>query len=586
MHFYKIEIAIEAPFLSGRSGNSPFGIDVWQITNKHNQPVFPSTLLKGNLREVLHRVGVAKDKVDLLYGKEYLDEHACPLISFDNEFTLQAPTGAKYELRTRNRNADDEGNRTSGLLVVTQPLVSGNRYNTLTFNAHCVVRLPDTDQAELAVKDLKSTIEKVYSLARNKGVGYGKVLDCEISGSDAYGDAAPGWEKLAEEVSTDSSSGSNEVEIKLTPAWNFCFQAPGSSGNEIKTLHHIPGSAIKANIAKEVKAVSPEPVNPNIQALLDNMVITHAYHGSAANGAIPDSLYITEGTVKNTFTEPAEQQSTPVKFKPDWKDSDKDLVNDSLSLSDKVKVVNHVKQAHNIETRATKNEALYSIESVLVDHRDPDYKPIWVAKIILPENTNHNVIKEFVELCNKSNNLASGWLSSIGKLKTPCQISLTTDLSNKGTQGVELKSVEQNQQATLQLSLSSDAELLQLEQLQELNLCDTSLLMTLYQEAFQARLIDPASRIEILDMCTTESLERQKNHWHNHSGSDSVQSVLVTNAGSAFKVQVNAAALLELEQNWHRYGIPSIDQDSAPAHYETETHLRENGYAQISLEAL
>jgi len=599
--WYRVTLEILPPFITRQSGALPFGLDADMCRAPDGVPAIPGSLIKGNLLEVFERIG-RKDLIDgwlgeekpLVVGGEAFTEPT--KLVFDPFWKLQGD-GKTQGLRTRIRIDEKTGATGDKMLQISRVLDSEEKQaegeHPLIFSGWIHV------QTDKPLSELRGWIEKglklIPALGGDRGVGLGRLHSAKVEEAGTF--EAPA---LLRGKSTRLSGEAKQQIIDkrslglcIHPLWPFCFprHRPVKS-NAIVSRDWIPGSAIKAVLAGAIKRKHGSL--GEVQNIFDGMRVTHARPVLKDQRERPAAVPLSLAAIKDecggyglydltTKDKPGLIDGKVPAFQPDWKRKVFDLAHGYMGWPKPPPRILQVRNAHDLDSRAAKNQQLYTVESVLV-HQGYD----WLANIDFPDS-NEGQLEQLLDYF--SDLLEQQDCYPLGRTKTPVALEIDSC-------GFRFKHGEGplTEGEPLIITLQSPARLLFSEGLEDIRTTDgAEALHDAYQQAFN-ELAKDAHVLKLKHYFAQQEL-RGGNFWYKKYGAktlDGYQAQVFTRAGSVFVFDVKDSEKAEEQiDKWRRLGLPQLGdapgkKDSKIKNLKREPWKRnpwvgENGYGEITV---
>jgi len=598
--WYKVTLEIFPPFITRQSGALPFGLDADMCHAPDGVPAIPGSLIKGNLLEVFKRLGCS-DLIDGWLGEEVVldagkEEYRKPAkLVFDPFWKLQGE-GKTQGLRTRISIDDETGATGDKMLQISRVLdskkkqVDGSRL--LIFSGLIHVQ---TDSPKSGLKDrIEKGLKLIPALGGDKGVGLGKLHSAKVEEGGQLGMPALLRNKSARLTSEEKQQiiGRRSLGLRLHPLWPFCFphHRPAKS-NTIISRDWIPGGAIKAVLAETLKRKRGHL--KEMQSLFDRMRVTHARPvlkgWRQRPAAIPLSLAAIKKEDHAYVLYDLASQSSPglidgeaPAFQPDWKSRVFDHAHEYMGWPDPPPRILQVRNAHDLDSRAARNNQLYTVESILT-HQGYE----WLANIDFPDCEEG----ELKELLNSLSSLLQEQdFYPLGRTKTPVALEIDScGFRFKHEQG-QLTEGEK-----LVITLQSPARLLRSEGLGKIfSTNGADALHQAYQDAFNE--LAGEGVLHLTRYFAQQEL-RGGNFWYKKYGSRTLkgyQAQVFTRTGSVFVFDIKDSKKAKDKLNeWRHLGLPPLAD--VPGKKESNTKdprfklwklnpwIRENGYGEIAI---
>jgi len=304
----------------GASAPTP-AVDIALARNQKQQFILPASFVKGNLRAAMDQLVaerlIESELLDQMFGTAsgqrrtgkadhnwvvQNEPERAGLIFGDLATVREADSD---DGRTARVNIDDDlGAAKEGHLVfVEAPFKMGT---AIEFSGSVLVLnevIPGGVECdwEQASRALKLALSRLYAIGRMKSVGFGRVLDYELGA-------------VQEIVPAQVSSSPLKVRVKYKIDRPFLIDSERHGGNLVIGSKVVPGSAIKALIARGLNASG---VAYDTE-MLAQTVVSHAH--PAGLKKLPYSLSISENKLFcNLLRRPT---AVGHKFQNDWKDSE------------------------------------------------------------------------------------------------------------------------------------------------------------------------------------------------------------------------------------------------------------------------
>lgn len=578
---FQVDITLLSPVMSQSQQGTQLGIDTEAFQLEHNgklYPALPSSLIRGNLlhswkklAKISNNRWINNDEIEKHLGQDAITKNNQPqragLRSSDSWIAKE-----ETEASTLHRIKIDKETGVVGkgmLQTLTAPHPVGKK---VVYSGWFEVT---TNEEKL--QDLHDKINKGFrfipALGAFKGVGFGRILDIEVSSAVAC--------KIDSKIEIEDASFS----IELTLDRPICFAKPHpADSNRFESSDSIPGGAIKGAIANRIKQLN----DSSFDSLLDNLEnirFTHAHPCLAKNtkkqraSAIPLSLYFASYGDKDRCYD-ASNESTDttlqhgnIRFQSDWKQKHYDAIDPhvfTFNEKDDTKKPKHslrVRTRIDAATNASKDEALFSVDALHVD------KHIWLANISLEafEGDLLNELKVALQT------VLSLGLNSLGKTRAQ-----TSNISIAEPKPFVLKHdnelLKNNQ---VRILLQSDTLLFE----DDLNVSATNgatALKKAYHDSW-----DKLSNhsLKLNNYFAQQSLYGGDYYWRRFCANDEIYNpLIVTKAGSIFIFDVingkeNEAK--EILSQWEKKGISLPDKSLSDWH--KNPLVANNGYGEVSI---
>ena len=377
-----ISLAIDAPFISQKSGAIKFGLDsaLWRYQGK---PAISGALIKGNFRHALHYFsesltdagldGISEKQINHWFGGESEDAHDPQrgLLNFDYAWLCQTKDSAQN--RNRYRIAiDPETNvvQRGSMLVIESPFNVGD---TPIFTGS--IRFVSTvDEQAQIINYLEKALQYLTAFGSYKSVGFGKLNNEQTV-----------MEHHHQVLSIDGLSNDYQDVSEFDFIINFdrplCLSKNVLiNSNRFETHNYLPGNILKGSIAATLQNNGFK----DLQAIgFDQWYFSHGY-AIAENQepitlfshAVPLSIVTCKRDGEIMVTDLAGEHGLDLKqgvisYKPDWKPNEAALAENltkrsSVALSKTLSI--HTRIAKN--TNAAQDQGLYSQEEILPFNHD------------------------------------------------------------------------------------------------------------------------------------------------------------------------------------------------------------------------
>lgn len=592
--WYRVTLEIFSPFITRQSGALPFGLDADMCHAPDGVPAIPGSLIKGNLLEVFERLG-RRDLIDEWLGEERMlepggSEFRKPAkLIFEPFWKLQDP-GKTQSLRTRISIDNNTGATGDKMLQISRVLDSEEKQadgtHPLTFSGWIHV------QTDGPPPELKSWIEKglklIPALGGDRGVGLGRLHSAAVEKQVE----APALIRSKSTRLSDKDKrqiiDKRSLGLRLHPLWPFCFphHRPAKS-NAIVSRDWIPGSAIKAVLAKTIKRRSGN--FDKVQNLIDGMRVTHARPVLKDQRERPAAIPLSLASIKNenrvynlydlvAKVNPGLIDGKAPAFQPDWKRKVFDLAREYMGSPEPPPRILQVRNAHDLSSRAAKNKQLYTMESILV-HQGYD----WLANIDFPDCCKEEELEQLLDCF--SDLLDQQDCYPLGRTKTPVAMEIDAcGFRFKHGEGPLTKGEK------LVITLQSPARLLHSEGLDKIFATgDIDALHQAYQQAFDK--LAEKNVLELSHYFAQQEL-RGGNFWYKKYGVKTLKGYraqVFTCAGSVFVFDVrNGEKAKGAIDKWRRLGLPQLGdapgregKESGSKLWKLNPWIRENGYGEI-----
>jgi len=588
---FQVNITLLSPVISQAQQGTRLGVDTeaWEIEKEGEKyPALPGSLIRGNLLHSWLKLAQLSPKwISKPQIFQYLGQEA----------TKTSPDTSNKPQRAQLRSSDnwiaEKPKQATNLHRIKIDKATGvvgtGMLQTLTA-PHPVGRevvyrgwFEATLEAS-QLTDLKHKLEKglsfISALGAFKGVGFGRVLKVQVN--DAI-DCEQDAELLNKELE-------DEFSLALSLDRPICFAKPHPDmSNRFESTLHIPGGAIKGAIATRIEQLQ----DPQFEILAEHLAairISHAHPCLTENSpgkrpsAIPLSLYFAEKTAQNKvidecFDAASESEESTLKrhnirFKSDWKEKNRNAIQTLfLGMSDAQlpQRLLKVKTAIDSKTNASKDEALFSVDTLKTD------KHHWVSNINLEAIAVENRDKFKQALCKL---LAQG-LNSLGKTRAQTsQIKIA-----KPQDSTVQPTVQQSLQSTVQkadqvcILLQSDALLFDKNtRLPATN--GANELRKIYQKSWE---ILSDRSLKLTNYFAKQGMYGGDYYWRRFCSPDEVYNpLLLTKAGSIFVLDIiDADKALEKLTLWQKQGISICKQTDND--WQTNPLVTGNGYGEIAI---
>lgn len=307
----KLEIVVEAPFVSAGLQTASFGLD-HTVLRKEGKPAVPGSHVKGLLRQVLEDMAaeadspITPDQVAGWFGQEASNEEstdATPTADRRDAGGVPSwqPKEAKIffsDLVARDAPNADDGSltrvavdrrtgtaRDGHLQVIESPYATGQR---VTLDG--IVRLA-TDDDDLAIGSFQVALKLLLAVGGLKGAGFGRVHRAEISPCE------PREPVLLTAPRNESCGAWAHARIVVRLDAPFLVNARRLAGNHFQGDLDVPGSVLKAAIGRKLALLDEADIRERLSSLLSKCRITSAkpipedLESSARPRVPPLSLY-------------------------------------------------------------------------------------------------------------------------------------------------------------------------------------------------------------------------------------------------------------------------------------------------------
>lgn len=316
-----ISITLRAPWVTPGDAAPGPSTDIVLARNRQGQFILPAPLIKGNLRaaadQLAHEELIRQEVVNACFGtpsgRRFKGGTAAPLdpwrvanepepgaLIFGDMVTEQ--TAKKLNGRTQRVEIDPVlGAALDGhLLFIECPFDFDEE---VKFDGKVVLYATDEVAQEDARKLLELALGRLFAVGGMKSVGFGRVVARSIG-------------QPVSVVPAQISAPASSLDLEYTIDRPFLVDAQRHSGNLVVGSSIIPGSAIKAVIARGCKAAGIEA-----EDFLSALAISHA----SPNGwkVLPLSLSVSGKTVFCNLN--GETRDGFHKFSADWKDEEKEI---------------------------------------------------------------------------------------------------------------------------------------------------------------------------------------------------------------------------------------------------------------------
>lgn len=240
----RLRLELESPFLSRGLSAAGLGIDMAQARNAMGQVVLPGDMILGNLLQACRDLGL-KD-AEALFGQKSEDERIddpdsnAPRRGQINLSDLVATTPEKGGAITRVKIDDETGSVQSGALAVIElPYPLGQK---VVFEGQMLLWLPE-GEADATLAELKRALKMIPAVGGLKSVGFGWVLNADLTVERKDTLAAPQPKDIADE----------RVYLTLTFDRPLLVDAERLAGNVFRGRAVIPGAVLKGALARRLE---------------------------------------------------------------------------------------------------------------------------------------------------------------------------------------------------------------------------------------------------------------------------------------------------------------------------------------------
>ena len=254
---FTIELTLNPPFLSHKSGAQRLGYDMSMLRDSDDKPVFLGSLIRGNLLHTLtyfnEKLGKENDDLKTVigyFGTASWKSNDAPeraVLNFSYYWTLnedaprEDPTTPRYRIGIDNTTGTiEKGN----VQVIEAPFKSGA--NDILFTGDIHAHLTE-NQAEKLDYWLNKALGMIAAIGALKGTGFGRIskADCKCQKLD-----------IAKKQRIDINN--NRIDCCLTLDRPFCIAEPHTRDNRFISAEFIPGNAIIGAIAQHYQSYTKQ----------------------------------------------------------------------------------------------------------------------------------------------------------------------------------------------------------------------------------------------------------------------------------------------------------------------------------------
>jgi hypothetical protein len=570
---FTVTLTLQAPVLSQAIGSLKFGTDTAALLI-NDKPALPGSLIRGNLRESWETFA-KYEALKPAYIDKWLGKSSNPdnnndsyqpfraKLRFDEYWTTNTTLEDDHALRYRIAIDEDSGTVKDGAIqMIDSPFPTGKEVK------FCGSITAPVDQGEdkKLLNWLKKGFEFIPALGAFKGVGFGKIIQVDIT------QALAETKKL-----NDITQATNTLQIGLSFDRALCFAAPHShDSNHFKAEEHVPGTALKAAIANKLgttaNGVKTHKKYPLVSQYFDQLRFCHALPAtektSERTKPIPLSTVFVQGKLFDVASKSSAgliDDEAPA-FTPDWKSEEHSLAKDQKyrdwpDLKTELAVHTAIDYQQNTESEKDQGGKLFSLEAIRTE--TPWLSTIGLAAV--EDNDKLGVITELTKLLDEG-------LPQLGKTKASAKIeSLTT---------LEEKSLSLGN--TVTIGLHTDARLTR----PLFNQSATGSAQALHQAYAQSWKYWSDDSLELSHFYAQQTLvggAYLHHRFYQKLGEDHAYNPeLLTKAGSVFVLTVTdkEKALQKIEQ-WQNTGLPAPPNDPYGDNWQLTPYIAANGYGEI-----
>jgi len=435
---FTVTLQVQGPVLSRAVEAGRAGVDAVALRDRAKHEALPGTLVRGLLRQSWETFGWTERIAHWLGGdpvaarnpdkdrSEYDPEHAKrSRLRFDDRWSVETP-GERHRFRHRIRIEHDTGAVSGGgLMIVETPFAPGE---TVRFTGQITAEPTDEQNAN----NLRGWLEKGFrylpAVGGLKGVGFGRLLDADVSGPVRIETERTLRAPTAARSSVGPAPSTLALGLRIVPLDELCFPRPGPKGtlgNRYVTDDLIPGAAFKAVLARSW----PEE-DLLRKRYFDSLRITHALPVARGHDrrplAVPYSLAFRECDKPTKldlrdlalFDEPRPIDGKAPRFQPDWKEAHRKIARTECGWDDPPEHRLRVRNAIDGETGTVRYDEksasgyLFSVETVVPDNH------WWLANLQVP-NVDPG---DRADLIAKLEDLLARDLAPLGKTKAVARV--------------------------------------------------------------------------------------------------------------------------------------------------------------------
>lgn len=550
-HSFLISLTLRAPFLLAGLEPQIYGVDTCQTRTRDGFAIIPGSHLKGVLRHSITLM-FGQQRAEKLFGvsDDVLDGGG--QITF-----LDLVSSARNFGKITRLEVDEEtGAAREGHLVTVEAVAPAGA--EIEFTGEGTILGISANEAKIMINDLQAAFDQVVSMGRYKSIGYGRLVSRQIGAPVPKVPKVGLWQIDDAEV---------EFSFSLDRPLMTDIQRPDNS-----TLHSsetITGAAIKATLARNLRAKFNGSIPEEIDAFVSRLVVGHA-SPDIENKATNLSQVEVEGQYALVSYGDVDL-GIEQRFKPDFKKPTNKTTLDRIVRT---------RSAIDAERGASADGQLFTHSAV--SHEFNDRPLVFTSRILRPTqdaatSSSHDAWKVCLDALKEG-------LFGIGKTKA-----CTAEISLKST-AVTSDWASTN---SVEISLQSSALMLRVRHL------DTPMA---YKNAFAAYWFavsdgelnlaaDPADPAEF-DMFVSVSFRGDfASNKFGYFGREGREPWVLVDAGSVFRLEAKncEAAAIQLKK-FRDQGLPVAEwQDDGTlivhelADYRECPFLPQNGYGAIEL---
>lgn len=632
-----LTLCLQAPVLSQSAGARSHGLDaaMWYHDEK---PALPGSLVKGNIRHTLERFnlmlgnkrlatdianwfGMPSGEIDVNDKSNDSAKAFAPQAGkaiFDYAWLYQPKNADNNSAGKHGRKSEDrhQAVRTrikidaltgavehGSLQTIDSPFAVGEE---VQFKGRIFIRCEEIDAQRLE-RCLTIALQYLPAIGALKGAGFGKVIGSKCTVC---------LEPAPKDYRHFLTSGANlfdvtkRYQLQLTLDRPFCISArPLSATNRFETLDFIPGNVLKGAMATAFKNSNKKHTG------FDLLHVSHAYPRQAINEGVndhentypfsevvvPKSVVVIGNNVFDLALLSGHQPGKAFlitgvapKFETDWKEKDRERVNEKLSstIADTVKTLSLHTRIKSNKNYAEKN-GLFSQEEVLPHNKSGPL--VWCATVHIPA-THYAEIDPAVqsELWEWYTNIKTEGILNIGRTRARAQAVIVPYENSTPPKATENEhrngfAADENDARLYVITLQSNALLLPktLTANSENALIkatnDGASLRQLYANYWRVQ----HSGLELVSYFATQ---RQMGGTYYHAyyrrqseSEKGYRTDWLTEAGSVFVLKVKESdsnAIAELTAKWLDEGLP-LHSDYSGCTWKDIPYIPENGYGAV-----
>lgn len=617
---FNITLNLAAPFLSHKAGAQQFGYDMSMLRDANNHPVFPGSLIRGNLLHTLkyfqkqldqntpeykqlktliayfgepsasrnaHETTLTSYSLSLRkrVGERGLTTHAISTTLPNNQTAaessnkpIRAALNFSYywtlseellkqlstEQQPRYRIGIDEmtGTTVKGNVQIIEALFASGRDN-IAFSGNITAQLSATE-AEIFNRWLNKALKHLTAIGALKGTGFGRIKTAQST-------CLP----ITANPANIQLNDTNRIGVCLKLDRPFCIARPhGQNSNRFISEDFIPGNAIIGAMAQQYPDLTQG------QDWFNKIRISHAFATSRDKpqrpAALPLSLAFYGEQLIDLAMSPNPEKivlitkdgttSAPA-FQPDWKDSDfaqaKTLCQ-QLPTSHERHLI--VRTAIDEASNQAKDEALFSLECI-----EPK-QDVWCTDInlsALSAAEKHSAITTFKQIMAYR-------LRGIGKTKATAELIICKQAFNRDT-GIKPIAPDNSYIITLQTQARLFA-------------APNSIKATGDQEALERLYADYWHHVSGNTLSLSYYFAQQTRvgghfYWaYYRKMARPYQPEWLTQPGSVFVLKAAKPEYVDdinaLLTEWQLNGLPQAG-DRKKDNWQTNPYIRENGFGEI-----